>query len=664
MRKFFILIIGLLFVTTVNADIIDIIEGADGRYSIIADGDTHMGQGLSRNAAEKVSKKLGANGNTINWKSFQGGGTGNSGSTQTVSSGAQTGLNVGKNGAYSRTNTIDANGNTVYEEHNFNTGKTAYRDPKTGQYVKANPQKQLTSGSATNSGQKLLSSHTDPKALPEYKATQSVGTRQSEQTSQPKQTGQPKNNTSPKATSATPKVNAMGLAMGVVGVASGAVGLYDSVSDTSRKATWNDVGQGAMSGATVAAGGAAIVNAIPVGGQIAYGVSMAVGAVIGTMGAGARMFSETDCDMDPVTGQYACCNISNLSNIDARRVGIGDEMFCEFPMVKKCMQGKFETEQPWLKGRFLDDHWSATCETKFCSGYDAPEAGDWNIQLYGASESAGKVCWKWECADDGMVRRGGRCENNIIELDAVVITANAIKAGDACPTERLPQYATAGKYIKSGKNPDTGLDKFVCAATACKDGTYLVRNERGESQGWCRAGTAPVQTMGNTDNVNGNTENITPDSDLGNSETEISQTVAQNKCEAGDIHYVMFEGQCILIETRDKILSERVAAENQIRQNISSAQANIKSAYNVIKNFKADIADELTVWKNAEGKFNTTRLASDSVAGVVLGTAGGLITSSVIKKNQIKNGFDDIQCVIGNQVVAGFGDEFNVKTKY
>ena len=67
-----------------------------------------------------------------------------------------------------------------------------------------------------------------------------------------------------------------------------------------------------------------------------------------------------------------------------------------------------------------------------------------------------------------------------------------------------------------------------------------------------------------------------------------------------------------------------------------------------------------SVWKNKDGGFNTVRLASDGIAGVVLGTAGGLITSNIIKKNQIKSGFEDIQCTISGQVVASFGDDFQV----
>lgn len=72
------------------------------------------------------------------------------------------------------------------------------------------------------------------------------------------------------------------------------------------------------------------------------------------------------------------------------------------------------------------------------------------------------------------------------------------------------------------------------------------------------------------------------------------------------------------------------------------------------------IIGDKTVWKNADGSFNTSRLISDSIAGVVLGTAGGLITSNVVKKNQLSNGLENIMCTIGGQPVASYGDEFRV----
>ncbi len=69
---------------------------------------------------------------------------------------------------------------------------------------------------------------------------------------------------------------------------------------------------------------------------------------------------------------------------------------------------------------------------------------------------------------------------------------------------------------------------------------------------------------------------------------------------------------------------------------------------------------KLNVWRDAEGNFNTARLASDSIAGVVLGTVGGVVTAHLVKKNQLKKGFEDIQCHIGGQSVADYGDGFVV----
>ncbi len=113
-----------------------------------------------------------------------------------------------------------------------------------------------------------------------------------------------------------------------------------------------------------------------------------------------------------------------------------------------------------------------------------------------------------------------------------------------------------------------------------------------------------------------------------------------------------------------------ISQENAIAQKLqeSAAQSRIvlqnKSAMRIsetIKKINTQKSDfERTVWKTEDGKFNSTRLLSDSVAGVVLGTAGGLITSNVIKKNQVANGFEDIQCTVGGQVVAGWGDQFRV----
>jgi len=98
--------------------------------------------------------------------------------------------------------------------------------------------------------------------------------------------------------------------------------------------------------------------------------------------------------------------------------------------------------------------------------------------------------------------------------------------------------------------------------------------------------------------------------------------------------------------------------EALIKEVQSSSKSKISTAVEKLDEISKKFED--SVWKTAEGKFNTSRLISDSVAGVVLGTAGGLITSKVVKKNQVENGFEDIECSIGGQKVADWGDQFRV----
>ena len=102
-------------------------------------------------------------------------------------------------------------------------------------------------------------------------------------------------------------------------------------------------------------------------------------------------------------------------------------------------------------------------------------------------------------------------------------------------------------------------------------------------------------------------------------------------------------------------VNQNLVTEQQLR---ATSRSRIIAAGRVLDDISAQF--KVSVWKNEDGGFNTARLASDSIAGVVLGTAGGLITSNVIKKNQIKGGFEDIKCTIGGQTVANWGDEFQV----
>ena len=413
---------------TALAEIIDIFPTGTGWQIQRATGEI-LGSVSSQQAAQRAADVYTRQGNTVNWRSA-------TPTTTGVSTAANTGASAGTSGSY------------------------------------ISSSRQLTGGS------NLPATTTQPgQNLP---ATTGSG-------------GSGGGSGGASAGAAASRVNAGGAALGVLGMVSGGVGLYNSTAG-SEKATWSDVATGAASGATFAAGAAAFINAIPVGGQIAYGASVAVGTVIGALGAGAEMFSETDCEMDPVLGVYACCNISKLSNIDAYRAEIGDRMFTDtFPYIRYCVQGKkeFKEEQPWFKGRFLDDHWSTTTEVGLCPGYSMPVNQErMNIQLYAANDATVGYCWAWECADPGRTRVGGNCVGSDVD-DADMMgpvlpdgfeRVVSKSVGSDCVIADLPQYATSGTYI------DNGVD-VVCAATECKSGTYLVLNSSGVSQGWCVAST-------------------------------------------------------------------------------------------------------------------------------------------------------------------------------
>ncbi len=92
--------------------------------------------------------------------------------------------------------------------------------------------------------------------------------------------------------------------------------------------------------------------------------------------------------------------------------------------------------------------------------------------------------------------------------------------------------------------------------------------------------------------------------------------------------------------------------------------ANVSGAYNRVSEFFKKIDSDRSVWKNADGSFNGVRLASDLTAGVVLGTVGGVVSGVLIKKAQVEKGFDALNCSVGGQKIADWGDEFRVGLRW
>lgn len=148
-----------------------------------------------------------------------------------------------------------------------------------------------------------------------------------------------------------------------------------------------------------------------------------------------------------------------------------------------------------------------------------------------------------------------------------------------------------------------------------------------------------------------------------------SLRVTYKSCEGFVQAFDELELYCVSSNRKEDGYMSRYSNLQQLRSKCDKAEADkklrITKSTAIISNASQKLDDimaglKVSVWKNAEGKFNTARLASDSIAGVVLGTAGGLITSHLVKKNQVKTGFEDIQCTVGGQKVADWGDEFMV----
>ena len=119
------------------------------------------------------------------------------------------------------------------------------------------------------------------------------------------------------------------------------------------------------------------------------------------------------------------------------------------------------------------------------------------------------------------------------------------------------------------------------------------------------------------------------------------------ECLQDGTHYSVADGKCI--ENLKEIKNEP-DVENINRQ-IDTTYERIISLIDGLKK---------NVWRDEDGNFNTSRLVSDSVAGVALGTVSGIVTLNLVKKAQVKKGFEDIGCYIGGQSVGDYGDEFIV----
>ena len=113
---------------------------------------------------------------------------------------------------------------------------------------------------------------------------------------------------------------------------------------------------------------------------------------------------------------------------------------------------------------------------------------------------------------------------------------------------------------------------------------------------------------------------------------------------------------CNAVKTKLEQDAKKEAEAEIQKQHVESAKKDVQSFINSASN-------KASKWKDAEGNFNTARLASDLTAGVVLGTVGGVVSGVVIKKKQIEKGFEVLHCDVGGQKMADWGDTFTIGLK-
>ena len=149
--------------------------------------------------------------------------------------------------------------------------------------------------------------------------------------------------------------------------------------------------------------------------------------------------------------------------------------------------------------------------------------------------------------------------------------------------------------------------------------------------------------------------------DVGNNTKVSVPKYESGKLKNVEIYYNAGRGEyCQELPEEKNLYSVTISGDNSqvIISEQNASRLKIKRAWTRLNAMSDDF--KVSVWRDKQGNFNTARLASDSIAAVVLGTTGALVTSNIVKKNQVSGGFEDVQCTIGGQVVATWGDDFSV----
>ena len=325
-----------------------------------------------------------------------------------------------------------------------------------------------------------------------------------------------------------------------------------------------------------------------------------------------------------IEGQPVCVKLNAQCKDDqgnAHTTGTGISVNCLTANANNNYVGKLTSKSHvksdgMCKASCTDAGWDLTLDDSACdSGYTPDTARKQCVKTQETiRDENAAAARRRKCTDSGGAWSGGKCKCDVAKNlrlsngECVCINENYKRSGDQCVLT------------------DTAQEKKDCDAAAAT-GAYWQDNE-------CKCED--------------------PQNEWRNKRCQLRTDIAEcNKITGA--HWVNNECKCI--NNNQEINAERTKC---VMSTSFAATQTVNSAYSQLTAIHNKFRDEVSVWKDAEGKFNTARLASDSIAGVVLGTAGGLITSSVVKKNQVEDGFEDIKCTIGGQNVAEWGDQFRV----
>jgi hypothetical protein len=402
------------------------------------------------------------------------------------------------------------------------------------------------------------------------------------------------------------------------------------------------VGAGAVVAAPMAIAGAGVI----VSGALAVAAPAVVGASIVATNplVLANKYLDDDCWKDSQTGivwgcntttaKYPLTNIGIMNKCPDNSAPDGAKIFSSFPKVMQCSEGA--TADRWIE-----------VSQSICAGFPAVNAVPKNAKATYIKSGTQDACWGWTCNDTFGLNSEYNCVkvckfNNKEYMVGTKLNCTGNGAESA--------YSECGATGAFGR----------CIATKCKS-THKLQN------GQCVANSAPVASTEPNTNIlpsvsvlacKTDTKNWLIDvvRDYTNTDTKIVNLAKQllDMCNGVNLDTDNFDS----LESQLHILINQ--AEVNAAQQESALRIRIESLFQNIISTQSALMSDLTVWRDVDGNFNTARLVSDSVAGVVLGTAGGLITSNVIKKNQVENGFEDLSCTVGGQVVANWADQFSV----